>query len=169
MPGLAARRRALRRAARLQEAVQDRQHERRRLTRPRLRAADEVASFEKEGNRLLLDGRGDGVADLADRVLEAEVELPEDVRLVDGGRGRLRQRRHLHGVVMLRESGMARAASAAAMPPLLVPVEERRLAAPEVFTLAADRIMEIAHLTTFDFLYFSLNADRRREASAFHP
>ena len=125
----------------LQQTVQDRQHERRSLTRACLGTADEITALKQEGDRLFLDRRGDRIADFADGVLETSVELAEDIRLIDG-RGRiLRQLGHLH-LFMFGKPGMAIVAAASAVPPL-ASIEERGLAAPEV--LAANWIVKLAH------------------------
>ena len=113
-------------AAAQQEAVEYRQHEGRGLARSRLRAADQVAPLEKVRYRLLLNRRGNGVACIRDCILQARVKPAKDIRLVCGGRRIRRKRWHLWRVVLLRKTEMR--IRTAAMPPLFVPVEERRLA-----------------------------------------
>ena len=50
------------------QALHDRQRERRRLARARLREADQIPALERQRNRLLLDRRGVCVAGVAHRV-----------------------------------------------------------------------------------------------------
>ena len=69
------------RPAHLEEVVEDGQHERRRLAGARLRAADEIAPFEKRRNRLLLDWRGHRVPGVSYRAAYLLRKTPEHILL----------------------------------------------------------------------------------------
>ncbi len=90
---LAAERRARAAGHALEQVVQDRQRERRRLSRARLRDAEDIAARDRGRNRLRLDGRGMLVAVRDERVEQGLGEMEAGERNGTDGR---RSCRHKH-------------------------------------------------------------------------